>query len=243
MRIELPGAAVAAGFRYDAQGHVRMLGQAPAGFSQAQTQEKRPRSAVESLEKGILQPPPGSWPGRDEFGHADGLPKMGPGIIENHPSSQDDLPRDSRSKNASEPSPETQRYRHSARRFRPPSHLHLVRKQDVCYVTGMAKNTAVQSHPNPAMSRDKADVYLCGGYCTRFCELDYQTAINWSRSRRVVGKAQVNSKLENSRFKVCNQYTGGRPGSKLLKQHSLIRILKHAEPDVSQPERIDDDRD
>ena len=75
---------------------------------------------------------------------------------------------------------------------------------DVFYVTGLAKNAALLRHLDPAMFRAKADACLRDGYCTCFCEFDYQTAKSWSRSRRVVGKAQVNPKGENPRFIVTN---------------------------------------
>ncbi len=82
---------------------------------------------------------------------------------------------------------------------------------NVFYVTGLPKNPALLRHLDPAMFRAKADACLRGGYCTRFCEFDYQTAKSWSCSRRVVGKAQVNPKGENPRFIVTN-LPGTSPG-------------------------------
>ena len=43
--------------------------------------------------------------------------------------------------------------------------------------------------------------YFIGTY---FNEFNYQTAKSWSRTRRVIGKAQVNPKGENPRFVVTN---------------------------------------
>jgi hypothetical protein len=75
---------------------------------------------------------------------------------------------------------------------------------EVFYVTGMAKNAALLRRLDPAMFRAKADACVRGGYCTHFCEFDYQTSKSWSRARRVIGKAQVNPKGENPRFVVTN---------------------------------------
>lgn len=72
------------------------------------------------------------------------------------------------------------------------------------YVTGMAKNAALLRHLDPTMFRAKADACVRGGWCTHFCEFDYRTAKSWSRSRRLIGKAQVNPKGENPRFIVTN---------------------------------------
>ena len=54
------------------------------------------------------------------------------------------------------------------------------------------------------MFRAKADACLRGGHCTYFCEFEYRTQESWSRSRRVIGKAQVTPKGENPRFIVTN---------------------------------------
>jgi len=75
---------------------------------------------------------------------------------------------------------------------------------EVFYVTGLAKNAALLRHLAPAMFRAKADACVRGGYCTYFNEFNYQTAKSWSRTRRVIGKAQVNPKGENPRFVVTN---------------------------------------
>lgn len=80
----------------------------------------------------------------------------------------------------------------------------------IFYVTGLAKNAVLLRHLDPAMFRAKADACVRGGYCTRFCEFTYSTAKSWSRTRRVIGKAQVNPKGENPRFVVTN-LTGEPP--------------------------------
>ena len=77
-------------------------------------------------------------------------------------------------------------------------------QNDLYYVIGLAKNAVLLRRLDPAMFRAKADACVRGGHCTYFCEFDYRTAKSWSRSRRVIGKAQVNPKGENPRFVVTN---------------------------------------
>ena len=72
------------------------------------------------------------------------------------------------------------------------------------YVIGLAKNPVLLGKLEPTMFRAKADATLRAGHCTYFCEFTYQTQKSWSRSRRVIGKAQVNPKGENPRFVVTN---------------------------------------
>jgi hypothetical protein len=72
------------------------------------------------------------------------------------------------------------------------------------YVIGLAKNAVLLRQLDPTMFRAKADACVRGGHCTWFCEFDYRTAKSWSRSRRVIGKAQVNPKGENPRFVVTS---------------------------------------
>ena len=60
------------------------------------------------------------------------------------------------------------------------------------------------------MSRWKRDVLgsspplLNGAACREFNEFEYQTVQSWSRSRRVVGKAEVTLEGANPRFVVTN---------------------------------------
>lgn len=77
-------------------------------------------------------------------------------------------------------------------------------QNEVHYVVGLAKNQVLLRHLDKTMFRAKADACTRGGRCTYFCDFEYRTAKSWSCARRVVGKAQVNSKGENPRFIVTN---------------------------------------
>ena len=83
-------------------------------------------------------------------------------------------------------------------------------RHGIDYVIGLAKNAVLLRGLEPTMFRAKADACVRGGHCTRFCEFDYRTAKTWSRSRRVIGKAQVNPKGENPRF-VATSLAGDIP--------------------------------
>ena len=76
--------------------------------------------------------------------------------------------------------------------------------QGIFYVTGYAKNAVLLRHLDATMFRAKADAVVRGGHCTYFTEFGYRTKTSWSRSRRLIGKAQVNPKGENPRFIVTN---------------------------------------
>lgn len=77
-------------------------------------------------------------------------------------------------------------------------------EHEVYYVIGLAKNPVLLRRLDPVMFRAKADACVRGGYCTHFSQFEYRTAKSWSRSRRVIGKAQVTPKGENPRFVVTN---------------------------------------
>ena len=82
--------------------------------------------------------------------------------------------------------------------------FHWCERNDIYYVTGYAKNAVLLRKLAPTMFRAKADACMRGGHCTHFCEFEYRTKESWSRSRRVIGKAQVTPKGENPRFIVTN---------------------------------------
>ena len=72
------------------------------------------------------------------------------------------------------------------------------------YVTGIARNprsgAAARAHPGASGSRVRRD-----GQPTRvFDELRYRTLSSWSRSRRVVGKAEITERGPNPRFVVTS---------------------------------------
>ncbi len=76
---------------------------------------------------------------------------------------------------------------------------------EVYYVLGLAKNPVLIECLEPALAEARARRCLCGGATTRvFTEFTYQTHRSWSRSRRVIGKAEVTAQGDNPRFIVTN---------------------------------------
>ena len=76
---------------------------------------------------------------------------------------------------------------------------------DVYYCLGLAKNPVLVERLAPALANAHIRRCLCGGVSVReFAEFDYQTVKSWSRSRRVIGKAEVTAQGSNPRFVVTN---------------------------------------
>lgn len=77
-------------------------------------------------------------------------------------------------------------------------------EHDVYYVTGLAKNKRLLKEIEGAMDRAKIRNCLTGVASRVFDQFDYRTKDSWSRSRRVIGKAEYLSKGPNPRFIVTN---------------------------------------
>jgi hypothetical protein len=60
----------------------------------------------------------------------------------------------------------------------------------VDYVLGLARNQRLLTLLTPAMDRARERAILCGGTTRVFAEFSYRTQETWSRSRRVIGKAE-----------------------------------------------------
>jgi hypothetical protein len=85
----------------------------------------------------------------------------------------------------------------------------------VDYVFGLARNTRLEAALEPAFERAEA---LCGdsGRQVRlFDEFPYRTLDTWSRSRRVVGKAEILDKGPNPRF-IVTSIAANRLGARFL---------------------------
>lgn len=81
---------------------------------------------------------------------------------------------------------------------------------DVYYCLGLAKNSVLVQRLGPAMAGALARWCLCGAASVRaFAEFEYQTVKSWSRSRRVIGKAEVTAQGPNPRFVVTNLPAAG----------------------------------
>jgi hypothetical protein len=79
----------------------------------------------------------------------------------------------------------------------------------VYYVLGLAKNSVLIERVEQAMFWAAARRCLTGQACREFNEFEYETVRSWSRSRRVVGKAEVTLEGANPRFVVTNLPKGG----------------------------------
>lgn len=75
---------------------------------------------------------------------------------------------------------------------------------EVYYCLGMIKNPVLLEKLRPTMAEARARHCLTGSTSRAFGELEYRTLQGWSRSRRVIGKAEVMSAGENPRFVVTN---------------------------------------
>lgn len=75
----------------------------------------------------------------------------------------------------------------------------------VYYCLGLAKNSVLIEHVQPALADARARRCLSGAQSARgFAEFEYQTQKTWRRARRVIGKAEVMAAGDNPRFVVTN---------------------------------------
>jgi len=83
----------------------------------------------------------------------------------------------------------------------------------VYYCLGIAKNCTLIEKLAPALADARARRCLSGASSVRvFGEFEYQTRKSWSRSRRVIGKAEVMAAGDNPRFVVSNLPAEGFKG-------------------------------
>jgi hypothetical protein len=86
-------------------------------------------------------------------------------------------------------------------------------QQEVYYCLGLAKNSMLVERLSPALVSARMRWCLCGAANVReFLEFAYQTGTSWSRSRRVIGKAEVTAQGSNPRFVVTNLPAKGFQG-------------------------------
>jgi hypothetical protein len=76
--------------------------------------------------------------------------------------------------------------------------------ENIFYVFGLARNSRLVDYLESTMFRARLKACLTGGHAREFTEFQYQTRDSWSRSRRVIGKAEILSKGENPRFIVTS---------------------------------------
>jgi len=75
----------------------------------------------------------------------------------------------------------------------------------VHYCLGLSKNSVLIHKIAPTLAQARARRCLTGTSSAReFCEFEYQTVHSWSRTRRVIGKAEITAQGDNPRFVVTN---------------------------------------
>jgi hypothetical protein len=79
-------------------------------------------------------------------------------------------------------------------------------QKDIYYLIGMARNSRLEQIIEPAMDKARIRHCLAGGVaCREFMEVDYSTQKSWSRSRRMLCKAEaLAGDKTNPRFVVTN---------------------------------------
>ena len=87
-------------------------------------------------------------------------------------------------------------------------------QQEVYYCLGLAKNCVLIGKLGLALAEARTRHCMSGASVRVFGEVTYQTQKTWSRSRRVIGKAEVSVLGDNPRFVVTNLPAQGFPGVK-----------------------------
>lgn len=85
--------------------------------------------------------------------------------------------------------------------------MHWCEAHGIAYVLGLARNERLAVALESAMAEAKREHEQSGRAARRFVDFTYQTRQSWSRSRRVVGKAEVLPGKENPRFVVTSLAT------------------------------------
>ena len=100
-------------------------------------------------------------------------------------------------------------------------------QSEVYYCLGLAKNTVLINKLGETMAQARARHCLTGGATVRiFAEFEYRTQESWSRSRRVIGKAEVMNAGENPRFVVTNLPATGFEGQKDSTRFTPARLYE-----------------
>ena len=88
----------------------------------------------------------------------------------------------------------------------------------VHYVFGLARNVRLRRKVAPEMRQAREEHRRTGKPARVFAELRYRTRNSWSRSRRVVGKAEYLAKGENPRYVVTSLAASRWPARELYEQ-------------------------
>jgi len=97
----------------------------------------------------------------------------------------------------------------------------------VYYCLGLSKNSVLLEKLTPALVNARLRQCLCGAPSVReFAEFEYRTQTSWSRSRRVVGKAEVLTAGDNPRFIVTNLPAKGFKGDEDRARFTPARLYE-----------------
>jgi hypothetical protein len=100
-------------------------------------------------------------------------------------------------------------------------------QREVYYCLGLKKNHQLIEKLGPALADARARLCLSGAPAVRvFREFAYQTRESWSRSRRVIGKAEVMTAGDNPRFVVTNLPAQGFKGQSDLERFTAGRLYE-----------------
>ena len=98
---------------------------------------------------------------------------------------------------------------------------------EVYYCLGMGKNAVLIGKLALAQANARMRYSLCGAPQVReFAEFEYQTQTSWSRSRRLVGKAEVTNGSDNPRFIVTNLPATAFPGDPDRERFTAARLYE-----------------
>lgn len=95
--------------------------------------------------------------------------------------------------------------------------------QGVDYLLGLAKNERLKAEIQAPVQQAQAQYRESGKAARVFHEFSYQTLESWSRSRRVVAKAEYLEKGENPRFIVTSLPAAAWPAAELYEKHYCAR--------------------
>ena len=96
-------------------------------------------------------------------------------------------------------------------------------RHGVAYVLGLARNARLAAALEPALQEAAAEHRATGQPARRFRDLRYRTLTSWSRTRRVVGKAEVLARGRNPRFVVTSLTPDEADARELYEDRYCIR--------------------
>ena len=105
-------------------------------------------------------------------------------------------------------------------------------RHGVEYGLGLARDARLVRALGTALQAARAEHRATGRAARCFCDLRYRTRQSWSRTRRVVGKAEVLARGANPRFVVTSLSAEEAPARELYERRHCARVLTnlHRQP-------------